>query len=114
MKRKSMLVAFRRRACDSWHVTIVSTDIKFICNDLTTHEAVFAVKSPLTNQWMSFRVTHKLLRAAEAPEYLQPILSYYTQMRMLLDNARAFQPLNHDLHPLTKEEKHLFCVAERS
>ena len=113
MKRKAMTVAFCHRACDSWGMSIASTDVKFICNDLDTNESVMGLKSPLTNQWMTFRVSHKALRSNQIPLTLQPMMAYYLQTKALLECARAFQPMNHDLTALCAEEAHMLCVVQR-
>lgn len=104
MKRKSALLALRHRACKSWGMTVLETDIKFL------GKGHFAIKSPLTNKWIQFLISEHALRAKVPPEAIHPIFKYYCEMRWLLLNARAFRPMNGDITAFDAEEAFMFGV----
>jgi hypothetical protein len=77
----------------------------------------YGLKSPLTNEWSEFEVSEQWI-AAEAggellpyPEQIRPLLDYYLAMRDVLNCARTYQPLNHDLTALDPEESRIFGVV---
>jgi hypothetical protein len=87
-------------------------DIKYL--RVEHDEKVYAIRSPLTHNWIEFRVSAQFLRVNRDsyPAHVSAIIRYYDETAELLESARAIAPLNRDLTALDKEESQIFGVKK--
>ncbi len=93
MKRKSQL------ACIAKSEGIPRSDLIFLFETPSKQSFVLLLKSPLTNSWMTVQLPGT-----------EGAFVYYKAMRKLLDKARAFRSMHHDLEALDSDERRIFGV----
>ena len=71
----------------------------------------FALRSPLTHEWMLFEIASNLVAAQCLPADIEAHVAYYQEMTYLLKHARDIQPLK-ELRALNHEESQIFGVRE--
>lgn len=104
-------VAIEKLLSAEFSMEILPGDIKFLGKDAVTNDRVYSIKSPLTNEWMPFRVTENACYGGMRLSWNAHIVTeYYFSMRRLLQVSRSIQPMNHDVTALCQEEAQLFGV----
>ncbi len=103
-------VAFALKMSKSTRVLIPHGDIKYLYEDTRDRSKSYAIKSPLTNEWMEFTVKHILVSQGVLPEIASQISDYYAEMKTTMEHARIYQPLKGDLTAFDDEEARIFGV----
>ena len=84
-------------------------DICFVRDNLLTHGKVYAIRSPVTQEWMQFEIS---IQAFSCMRELNlghsDILAYYQEQKILMAVARRFQPFRDDMLALCDDEAKKF------
>jgi hypothetical protein len=103
-------VAIARPFYEKSDMEILPGDIKFLYLDVLQRQALMAIRSPLTNEWIEFEISDKAsLDTFLSRDYSQ-VIEYYLMMKGILERARDFRPFNHTITALCDEESLMFGV----
>ncbi len=91
---------------------VPESDIKFLyAKPFEQTIKIYAIRSPLTNTWVGFEVSDRMLLEKCIPREAHELTEYYCGMRETLEDARDLQVFNHDIKALTQEESRIFGVC---
>lgn len=116
MKRKiatrGKCVAFPMKVRQGSKVLIPQGDVKYLFDESKTQIKKYAIRSPLTHEWMEFDVPVDYIAAGCFPKECNDLIDYYESMTCILELGRDVQPMKNDLTPWDDEECKLFGLRD--
>lgn len=112
MPRKTSLsrkVAKAIQFCKSMGMLVPPGDIQFL-HATALGDRVYAIRSPLTHEWMEFSVSQQLYHSKCIPTAAHALTDYYSEIVSMLETARDYAPMNHDLSSHSEEESRVFGI----
>lgn len=76
----------------------------------STGEAIFSIKSPLTEEWTEFTVTQQQIDSGKLPPEVEDFGRYYQFASWLVSHGRNMRVAAQDLRPLDHDECRIFGV----